>query len=174
MPFHKGHADSSFSTLSAHAQPSLSGIDSFILLGLSFCRLSETTVAATKILKQLCCSWMKIKIQFLFWKTRFFWNFSSAMKPREEFFSSPYRTCHWKNFSVFLRVTAGMLTLGKVPATSSVFPTMLSKLAQSRIIQCCVSKRNSSSEPSLFWYPCAAAVSGTASDDKKVFQLENK
>lgn len=67
-----------------------------------------------------------------------------------------------------------MLTLGKVPATSSVFPTMLSKLAQSRIMQCCVSKRNSCSEPGLFWYPCAAAVSGTTRDNREVFQLENK
>lgn len=174
MPFHKGHADSSFSTLSAHAQPSLSGIDSFILLGLSFYGFSETMVAATKILKQLWCSWMKIIIQFLLWKIRFLWNFSSAMKPREKFFSSLYRTCHWKNFLLVLRVTAGMLTLGKVPATSSVFPTMLSKLAQSSIIQCCVSERNSCSEPSLFWYPCAAAVSGTTTDNRKVFQLENK
>jgi len=67
-----------------------------------------------------------------------------------------------------------MLTLGKVPATSSVFPTMLSKLAPSRIVRCCVSKRNSCSEPSLFWYPCAAAVSRTASENRKGFQLENK
>lgn len=131
-------------------------------------------VPVTKILKQLCCCWMKINIQFLLWKTRFWGKFSQlSLKPRETFFSSLYRTCHWKNVSVFLRVTAGMLTLGKVPATSSVFPTMLSKLAQSRIIQCCVSKRNSCSQPGLVWYPCAAAVSGIASamfsDNRKVF-----
>lgn len=62
-----------------------------------------------------------------------------------------------KKNPLFLRVTAGMLTLGKVPETNSVFPTMLSILAQSRIVQCCVSKRNSFSEPGLFWYPCATA-----------------
>lgn len=54
------------------------------------------------------------------------------------------------------------------------FLTMLSKLAQSRIIWCCVSKRKSDSEPGLIWYPCTAAVRGTARDNRKVFQLENK
>lgn len=54
------------------------------------------------------------------------------------------------------------------------FLTMLSKLAQSRIIWCCVSKRNSKSEPGLIWYPCTAADRGTARDNRKVFQLENK
>lgn len=67
-----------------------------------------------------------------------------------------------------------MLTLGKVPEASSVFPTMLSVLARSRITWCCVSKRNSCAQPGLLWYPCAAACSGAASDNGKVFQLENK
>lgn len=76
MPFHKGHADSSLSTLSAHAQPSLSGMGPFISLGLSFCSFSETMLTATKILKHLRCTWTKIKIQFLFRKTRFLRIFS--------------------------------------------------------------------------------------------------
>lgn len=71
MPFHKGHADSSLSTLSAHAQPSLSGMGSFISLGLSFCSFSETMLRATKMLKHLRCARMKIKIQFLFQKIGF-------------------------------------------------------------------------------------------------------
>lgn len=67
-----------------------------------------------------------------------------------------------------------MLTLGKVPASSSFFPTMLPEVAQSRIRQSCVSKRNGCSEPHLFGSPCAAALPETARDNRKAFQLENK
>lgn len=80
--------------------------------------------------------------------------------PREKFFSSLCWTCHWKkNPLVFLRVTAGMLTLGKVPASSSFFPTMLPEVARSRIRQGCVSKRNGCSEPHLFGSPLCCCTS---------------
>lgn len=178
MPFHKGHADSSLSTLSAHAQPSLSGMGSFISLGLSFCSFSETMLTATKMLKHLHCTWMKIKMQFLFWKIRFLWFFFFFTKHTETqgevFQFSVQNLSLKKNPSMFLRVAAGMLTLGKVPATSSFFPTMLPEVARSRIRQSCVSKRNGCSEPHLLRSPCAAALPGTARDNKKAFQLENK
>lgn len=174
--FQKDHADSSFSPPSADAQLSLSGIDSFMLLDLSSYWFSKTMAAATKMLKQLRCSWVQIKIQFLFWKIGFLWHFHKCNKTQREGFLvlSLYRTCHCKKFPGFEGKTAGMLTLGKVPETSSVFPTMLSVLARSRMIQCCVSKRSSCTLPGLVWYPSATARSGAASDNWKVFQLENK